>query len=53
MNKEFWPEDHNWCGCPECDCTCSICSQPERLNPEDHILDVKEMVSDSPNHDHK
>ncbi len=27
--------------------------QPERLNPEDHIVEDNEMMCDSPNHENK
>lgn len=30
-----------------------VIGQSERLNPEDHIVDVNKMVCDSLNHDNK
>ena len=24
-NGKYWPDDHNWCGCPNCFCFCEHC----------------------------
>lgn len=35
-NGTYWPEDHIWCGCPDCgECLCERCNQPKRSKRED------------------
>ena len=28
--KTEWPKEHNWCGCPDCECLCPKCKEEEK-----------------------